>query len=356
MHRQYNNLPQIKSIWIDEDEEAEKLYGLHAQQIMDSDGEEQLEVITLNSEKPILENKRNIELPPLPPSAYEVRKTKSSMNLMRRKVKWSKIFRSKGPRESARPESMQLSISVPYGFQHISHANGRGMFGPEDDDEELEKTSGRSIKSERHFSRAFVTDALPNSSAIDAGQTQRTSTMSTNSGLSSVRVSRSSTSMSTTRVLSTATMATSVLLDVPPAHSSEKKHTATQNEASIEYIKHYRCPVVPEETSPDRTPPLEGSSHSMVEWPPSLHLPQQIDPKQSPAVTSLRRSSSLLTPIVPVRSAFEETETPKGRRSLDEILRFYQQSESESLLSPPSSAQYRSSPRPLPNSANESFY
>ena len=62
------NLPQMRSIWLDEDEEAEKLYGLQAQQFMGSDDEENLGITFINSDKPVLSNKKNIELPPLSPN------------------------------------------------------------------------------------------------------------------------------------------------------------------------------------------------------------------------------------------------------------------------------------------------
>lgn len=64
------NLPQMRSIWLDEDEEAEKLYGLQAQQFMGSDDEECLGITYINSDKPLLSNKKNIELPPLLPKTH----------------------------------------------------------------------------------------------------------------------------------------------------------------------------------------------------------------------------------------------------------------------------------------------
>lgn len=57
-------LPQIKSIWIDEDQEAEKLYGMAGQTLlldesdMESDNEE-FDVTVLNSDKPVLNHKKN---------------------------------------------------------------------------------------------------------------------------------------------------------------------------------------------------------------------------------------------------------------------------------------------------------
>ena len=65
-----SQLPQINSIWIDEDEETEKLYGLQAQLLRESglDGDDyNFDIQLVNSTKPALNNKRNIELPPLRP-------------------------------------------------------------------------------------------------------------------------------------------------------------------------------------------------------------------------------------------------------------------------------------------------
>lgn len=58
-------LPQIKSIWIDEDQEAEKLYGMAGQTLlldesdMESDNEE-FDVTVLNSDKPVLNHKKKL--------------------------------------------------------------------------------------------------------------------------------------------------------------------------------------------------------------------------------------------------------------------------------------------------------
>ena len=65
-----SQLPQINSIWIDEDEETEKLYGLQAQLLRETglDGDDyNFDIQLVNSTKPALNNKRNIELPPLRP-------------------------------------------------------------------------------------------------------------------------------------------------------------------------------------------------------------------------------------------------------------------------------------------------
>lgn len=55
-------LPQMKSIWIDEDQEAEKLYSLQAQQLM---GGDEFNITMVNSDKPALNNKKQIDLRPL---------------------------------------------------------------------------------------------------------------------------------------------------------------------------------------------------------------------------------------------------------------------------------------------------
>lgn len=71
---QQMELPQMKSIWIDEDQEMEKLYGFQVRQRFmngpstdsDEDADEDLGIVLVDSEKLALPNKNNIKLPPLP--------------------------------------------------------------------------------------------------------------------------------------------------------------------------------------------------------------------------------------------------------------------------------------------------
>ena len=87
------NVPQIKSIWLDEDDETEKLYGLQAHQLLDSDDDDELGVVMINSDKPVLSNRKNINLPPLPPNAYDKQSGKKSFK--KKKKSLLKLFQNK---------------------------------------------------------------------------------------------------------------------------------------------------------------------------------------------------------------------------------------------------------------------
>ena len=59
------NLPRMKSIWLDEDQEIEKLYSIQAEQFMNSgDHVDAMNITLLNSDVPKLENTENILLLP----------------------------------------------------------------------------------------------------------------------------------------------------------------------------------------------------------------------------------------------------------------------------------------------------
>ncbi|AGO09944.1 AaceriAAL047Cp [[Ashbya] aceris (nom. inval.)] len=339
----HNNLPQIKSIWIDEDEEAEKLYGLQAQQMMDSDDEELLGVVTLNSERPVLNNKTRIELPPLPPSAYELKKSQSAMDLLaRKKQKWKQFFRG---RKEARGG---VSISVPFAFQHISHADGR-LCEEEAVEEAVAPAAGG-------FSKAFVTDALPPTlSPLDENSRARRS-VSSLSGRSSRRTSRASASLSTARVVSTSTMATSVMeLPARPleklgqlerAHLEGRIGRLQSESASMDELQRYHFPTVREEPAAAfETPRLRGEDKFGWDTPDNArtlteHMLEQL--QGSPTVpatagTPRRKSDSALTPILCMKETFTESQTPNERRSVDDVLLYYHQgSETDSTLTGPS--------------------
>ncbi|AAS50319.1 AAL047Cp [Eremothecium gossypii ATCC 10895] len=338
----HNNLPQIKSIWIDEDEEAEKLYGLQAQQMMDSDDEELLGVVTLNSEQPVLNNKTRIELPPLPPSAYELKKSQSAMDLLaRKKQKWKQFFLG---RREARG---RMSISVPFAFQHISHADGRLY--------EEEAAAEAAVPAGGGFSKAFVTDALPpTASPLEDARARRS--VSSLSGRSSRRTSRASASLSTARVVSTSTMATSVLelAARPPeklgqlerAHLEGRIGRLPSESGSMDELQRYHFPTVREEPpAAFETPRVRGEDKFGWDTPDNArtlteHMLEQL--QGSPAVpatvgTPRRKSDSALTPILCMKETFTESQTPNERRSVDDVLLYYHQgSETDSTLTGPS--------------------
>lgn len=178
------NLPQMRSIWLDEDEEAEKLYGLQAQQFMGSDDEENLGITFINSDKPVLSNKQNIELPPLLPNTHSSRydgrstsnsavsiETSSSSSTIKTKHK-KVLFKLNLLKKRFLGTQLDIrakNISTPFDFQHISHADTKNGFqdeqlqGPLSAPTEIEEDSALSLskRDSRSLNKAFVTERIP---------------------------------------------------------------------------------------------------------------------------------------------------------------------------------------------------
>ncbi|CCH60149.1 hypothetical protein TBLA_0C03460 [Henningerozyma blattae CBS 6284] len=122
------NLPQMKSIWLDEDQEAEKLYGLQTQQFMNSGTEDDngMAIMTVNSNKPLLNNKKNIRLPPLVKQRVYVPLNNHDAKFSKKK-KFLGLFNLKDIQSHQKHSDKSTSplgnrnISGPYQFQHISH-------------------------------------------------------------------------------------------------------------------------------------------------------------------------------------------------------------------------------------------
>ncbi|EJS43428.1 gic1p [Saccharomyces arboricola H-6] len=135
--QQQMELPQMKSIWIDEDQEMEKLYGFQVRQRFmngpgtdsDEDADEDLGIVLVDSEKLALPNKNNIKLPPLP--NYMTINSNINSNhkfLTTKKKNFLDIFKKKdllSMKHGSTKMTKQSSISAPFGFHHISHANGK---------------------------------------------------------------------------------------------------------------------------------------------------------------------------------------------------------------------------------------
>lgn len=123
------SLPKMNSIWIDEDQE-EKLYNIQAQVMLNDDNsnDDLQNIMFLNSKTPLLNNKKNIELPPLDENQGKTGKTpknakvnqKTKGNSQEARISTMKLLKLFGSRKETKP----LTISTPFDFQHISHANG----------------------------------------------------------------------------------------------------------------------------------------------------------------------------------------------------------------------------------------
>lgn len=333
------NLPQMKSIWIDEDQEAEKLYGLQAQHLMDSDDEEQVDVVMINSDRPVLNNKKKIDLPPLIPTAYKRTVKKVTVKSQDQNVleikgnKLLKFFKSKQSRQS----SKQTKISVPFNFQHISHADVKSMLDddiPEDNNEikELDNCN---------LDKAFVTERLPQIS----DNRKREKSFSSKSSIErrSISISSSQYSNMSGRIVSTSTMATSVLEEgnrsLSKLNNLEKmhlKHRYNKSESSsisVDFLKNYQFPTVLEDASllEFKTPDMSKEKIDRFVWESPENTAELLetmignDCSKVTKMLSRRKSDSqlIVTPVVDQNSSF--LDTPRTRRSVDDVLLCYHQ-------------------------------
>ncbi|EDO18865.1 hypothetical protein Kpol_1023p34 [Vanderwaltozyma polyspora DSM 70294] len=277
-------LPQMKSIWLDEDEEAEKLYGLQAQQFMaGDDDDEKLGVKMINSNKPLLKNMELIK--PLNNSNNFNSNDDEDYYYLKNNKRLSKkkqlinFFKNK---EFNGQKLLGKKISSPFGFQHISHAADSS-----EDELTTEATTNEESKQEvllpsiddnehggndsshpnvpthtRSLSKAFVTETIPesyNNSTLQSRNLLRTyrTSMGRSVSTSSSQYSKQSTidTIRTSRITSTVTMATSIA-DSPVKRQlrtsdSEKKHIdsgyardSNSSNISLEYLKSYTFPTV----------------------------------------------------------------------------------------------------------------
>ncbi|CAI4056045.1 hypothetical protein N7582_000495 [Saccharomyces uvarum] len=365
------NLPQMRSIWLDEDEEAEKLYGLQAQQFMGSDDEECLGITYINSDKPLLSNKKNIELPPLLPKTHpsSYHRTSDSNSATSRKPSTSSASKAKHNKVFFKLNSLKKKllgpqldikakgISTPFGFQHISHADTKDGFQEEPAQQqqplpiavEQDAASSPSNKRSSALSKAFVTERIP--ANRDSKLNSRSHDKKTSSRFSvarSISVTSSNYSKNTQgnshsingRVVSTSTMATSLFEDSPNAspkqfkiksHSLGHKHTDStdSSESSLDFLKNYSFPTLLEDRPIlDFLPRSQRSSgyRSLLLETPNLNkntVRAFASPQQSPLPM---RRNSIATPSPQSKSSYIDSPA-NFRRSFDDILCFYNQLE-----------------------------
>ncbi|CAH01712.1 Gic2p [Kluyveromyces lactis] len=337
------NVPQIKSIWLDEDDETEKLYGLQAHQLLDSDDDDELGVVMINSDKPVLSNRKNINLPPLPPNAYDKQSGKKSFK--KKKNSLLKLFQNKSSKE----EPPKLKISVPFGFNHISHADSKAGFemptadSPppsnshlQDIPENTKFPTNSTINSPTQMTKAFVTDAIPYAKHHLVSR-----------GSSTKRSSVGSSTYSNQRVTSTSTMATSLLNDshmrsiskLTTLEKTHLKHKYSQSDASevdVDFLKNYQFPTLLEEQSilQVSTPETGDKKIDKFQWETPVNSADLLEtmllddlksvPKKSitPKHSLKRNSDPILTPIL---RPSEYLDSPRTRRSVDDVLLCYLQ-------------------------------
>ncbi|CCF58102.1 hypothetical protein KAFR_0D04540 [Kazachstania africana CBS 2517] len=223
------DLPQMKSIWIAEDEEAEKLYCVQAQQIMGLDSDDEIGITLINSDRPALNNKKNIELPPLKNRSSNVHFLDISIpstKKMGKKKSFMKLFRS-----NQSSDKKDRSISTPFDFHHISHA-GTPIEEPEEPErmEQLDDDP-RQFHVLQKLDSAFVTESIS-----DASSSRRPI-----SGSSSIYTASTT---KTDRIMSTSTMATTILERTPSVFNKLKHQNHPSNELSLEYLKDYTFPTI----------------------------------------------------------------------------------------------------------------
>ncbi|SCU99959.1 LAME_0G06634g1_1 [Lachancea meyersii CBS 8951] len=337
------NLPQMRSIWIDEDQEAEKLYGLQVQHLMDSDGEDQVDMMLINSDRPVLNNKERIELPPLMPAAYKpsrARKplqgvsesaTSNSSKAKKTTGRLLRFFKGREPR-SGTPNT---KISVPFNFQHISHADLKNVF-------EGDELPYEAPISPIALNKAFVTESsepLPSALGGKKSYSSKPSSLRRASSNSSSQYSNT-----TARIVSTSTMATSLnddsyrslkkLNQLEKVHLRHKYNKSDASSVSVEFLKNYSFPTVLEDVSlvEIKTPEMANDQYDKFTWESPEDsgalletMLQTKSPMPSGAGHPRRKSDSqlLVSPVCEQNGSF--LDTPKTRRSVDDVLLCYHQ-------------------------------
>lgn len=313
-----HNLPQMRSIWLDEDEEAEKLYGLQAQQFMAPDEDENLAIMMVNSDRPLLSNKQNINLGPSRTAVSQKSKTKKK----KKKKGIFGLFRGKERHVVRSPGQ----ISTPFGFQHISHADVRAGFESEEEHGENAKAEGEGEEElpARPLSRAFVTHSLPADVSPNAEERKRVSSrMSIQASISTTGSSRySRLGNSAGRIVSSSTMATSVLSAASsPSRVAiipnmdrlcikDKQNRVSDGSGTfISFLKDYDFPTLLE-------------SASMTEE--AEALAKEADNRSSTRLSRVNSEPQMFgTPQM--ESRWFNEESPISRKSLDDVLLCYHQ-------------------------------
>lgn len=359
-------LPQMKSIWIDEDQEAEKLYSLQAQQLM---GGDEFNITMVNSDKPALNNKKQIDLRPLTkksnsPKLYSKKKQSTPQPVQQNKVKSKKsilnLFRSNVGVADKKQHERNASrvISGPYDFQHISHAGGK------DDDEEEEE--------EEENDQEQV--LLPNNTTKDSISLNKAfTTLRPDSSGSSLYANSMRSENQHDRIMSMSTTATTFLERTPSfnkikrlsgnkllSSSAQRNHLTTTerpdsmgSNLSINFLKNYSFPTLLEDEQVKDFHELEQPTQS-EQGSTVTNLSMKHTKNQS-ITSSLSVSSSTYSSIKPTiktqKTHTRNSSTPgslttpeleqflfsdsafKDRISVDDILRYYHTTSDGELIS-----------------------
>lgn len=344
-------LPQMKSIWLDEDEEAEKLYGLQVQQFMAPDEDEDLAIMMVNSDKPLLSNKKNIDLAPLGKSLKTPKfmSTKPLSSSTKKKLMRKKGFFALFKNKESHVQRDSRKISTPFGFQHISHADVRtgleseDQSQPEEASEEEQSTQVEDELPSRPLSRAFVTHSIPidySSNSEEVNERKRASVRMSVSTSGSSKYSRYSNTAG--RIVSSSTMATSILhesgspnraallssMDKLSLRERKNRDSADSN-SSISFLKDYDFPTLIEVHSATEEPVTPKKQNLMPDSKKVAHSPNRL---------SKVKSDSQLLHTPDMENRWFNEETPASRKSLDDVLLCYHQPSNTASPSPIKSA------------------
>ncbi|KAL3234957.1 septin ring organization [Nakaseomyces bracarensis] len=282
-------LPKMDSIWLDEDQE-EKLYNIQAQVLMDSDeNEDELQnIMFLNSKKPLLNNKKNIELPPLTEDnsqRHGEKFAKSGLTSQKRANRRSilKLF-------TQDKERRPVSISTPFNFQHISHANG---FSTAVETRELEREQLQKDLSKRKSLSPTLKEQVLRTPPRVTSKPQFPTTPSSRSSSTKYSASPSASS----GVMSDSIMGTSI--DETSIEGLDELIDEVDN-ISLKEFRNYNFPSLIKSTiEQEELPPMAHKP---------LHASRMANKSQSPSLLDL---GSVIS------------EGPEKRISVQDILKFY---------------------------------
>ncbi|CAR27319.1 hypothetical protein ZYGR_0I05930 [Zygosaccharomyces rouxii] len=355
-------LPQMKSIWLDEDEEAEKLYGLQAQQFMGPDDEDALSIRMVNSDKPLLSNKKKIDLGPLTKNKFRMPRSPASKGFANGSGRSSNRDGTQKPKSGFFSlfkgkeinNGKNRKISTPFQFQHISHADAKTGFESEDEKDEEPNDHEDDLLHpvcsegcEQHHGDSKCT-AIPEGAVLNSRASSARMSYNGSISTSSSRISRFSTGAAG-RIVSTSTMATSIQYDHSRIASlnnlgknymkhrhvgSADGNSSDNHDGTLEFLKNYNFPseldnnvlfnftpeVKPHKIS---TPIIEAESCYSQETPSFSGV------KNLPARLSRHRSDPNLLGTPQMESKWFDEGTPATRRSLDDVLRYYHEPSEE---------------------------
>lgn len=369
------HLPQMKSIWIDEDQEAEKLYSLQAQQLLSSGSDEELNITMINSDKPKLPNKNKINLRPLlNTSNNQLNNGKYPKNLQSKTLNNKKSFLNLF-RSNSDSLKKNRSISAPFDFHHISHAGGKADSDNESID--IPSTKLRIVNQTPLIDdpkSTEVDDAKPNvNDEVDSSiQLSRETiamskafvteepTTDNDRPLSSSSSTYSSLHSRYERYMSLSTAATT-FLERTPSFNKLKRGSLLQNKnqhiqqsqqkqlyvkqhnhsissssvGSIDFLKNYDFPTLMEnEEQTDDLKPLASVSNINTTNPSSIFSKSELPSKKlqntnkpiSPKSNRTRSDSTSASLTTPELEKFLFCESNQ-EISVDDILRYYKSSD-----------------------------